>query len=29
MFGYKCKIEYPEENEETHIDTKKNSHLLS
>lgn len=27
MFDYKCKIEYPEENEETHIDTKKNSHV--
>lgn len=27
MFDYKCKIEYPEENQETHIDTKKNSHI--
>lgn len=27
MFDYKCKIEYSEENEETHIDTKKNSHV--
>lgn len=27
MFDYKCKIEYPEQNQETHIDTKKNSHI--
>lgn len=28
MFNYKCKIEYTEENEETHADTKKNSHIF-
>lgn len=27
MFDCKCNIEYPEENEKTHIDTKKKSHV--